>query len=126
MSMGNLFKTLFRSGETGTVIVNGKEYRGSSISISGDNHGQIIIDGVAVSEGVCVAGPISITVHGDVDSLSTVSGDVEVYGNCGSVASTSGSVSCGVVQGDVTTVSGSIRCADVGGNVRSVSGSIKR
>jgi len=70
MSMGNLFKALFRSGSTGTVIVNGKEYRGNSVSISGDNHGQVIVDGVVVSDGAALTAPISIAVHGDISAVS--------------------------------------------------------
>lgn len=111
-------RALFKS--TGSVTIDGKSFRGRHVEIIDD---LVIVNGVT-QEGSLV-GPVSVTVHGDVEQLTTASGDVTVTGDCGGVTTTSGDVRCGDVAGEVRTVSGDVICKQVMGNVRTVSGDVK-
>lgn len=118
--MKKLFDALFGNGKPGRVTVDGRDFVGRRISIVGN---KVVIDGVE-QEGTLV-GPVAVTVHGDVERLETVSGDVEVGGACGPVNTVSGNVRCGDVTGDIGTVSGDVTCSKVGGSVNSMSGDIR-
>lgn len=114
----NRLKTIFKS--TGSVTIDGKSFRGRHVEIIDD---LVIVNGVK-QEGSLV-GQISVTVHGDVEQLTTASGDVTVTGDCRGVTTTSGDVHCGDVAGEVRTVSGDVTCKQVMGNVRTVSGDVR-
>lgn len=111
-------RALFKS--TGSVTIDGKSFSGRHVEIIDD---LVIIDGVT-QEGSLV-GQISVTVNGDVEQLTTASGDVTVNGSCREVTTTSGDISCGDVSGGVETVSGDVICKRVTGNVRTVSGDVR-
>lgn len=111
-------RALFKS--TGSVTIDGKSFRGRHVEIIDD---LVIVNGVT-QEGSLV-GPISVTVHGDVEHLTTASGDVTVTGDCHDVTTTSGDVRCGDVAGEVRTVSGDVTCKQISGNVRTVSGDVR-
>ena len=103
------------------IKINNKVYNGNSISISGN---KISIDGIDVTPEslqvkIIVEGNIdkinadncnSISVTGSVNSISTMSGDVEIGGN---------------VYGSISTMSGDVDCNNIGGNISTMSGDIK-
>ncbi len=124
----------------GTVKIN-QSIIGSGNSVIIKN-GKIIVDGKDVTPdskeiSITIEGDIKelsvdscqkISVNGNVDRLSSVSGDVEVGGNVinGGIQSTSGDVDVsGNVTGDIKTVSGDVDCGDVSGSIKTVSGDIK-
>lgn len=108
-----------RTGGASIVTVNGKSYRGSSVSIVGN---KIVVDGV--EQGGDLVGPINVTVNGSAQSVQTASGNIEVHGAVGTVSTTSGDVRCDDVQGGVSTVSGDVQCRVIGGSVSTVSGDV--
>jgi len=121
--MKQLFKALFK--RVGSVIINGTNYYGSSVVISGSVvGGDVYVDGVRQVGNISFNAPMSIKVEGDVERLETVSGNVQVAGSCGDVSSTSGNVTCGAVSGDVETTSGAVKCSTVSGKVKTMSGDI--
>ncbi|WP_339118935.1 hypothetical protein [Halomonas sp. BMC6] len=102
------------------VVIDGREFTGSSIGITDD--GSVYVDGVEVNGKL--VGPVSVTVHGDVDHIESMSGDVEVFGSVRNLSTQSGDVDCGDVTGNVSTISGDVDCGGVGGNVSTVSGDV--
>lgn len=106
----------------GTVVINGKSFSGNNISIV---NGVVKIDGKIVedSDAIMKEHVLNISVQGDLEELSTTSGDVEVSGSVGNIKTTSGDVfSKGDVQ-TVTTVSGDVRAKSIG-SAKSVNGDI--
>jgi len=103
------------------VTIDGRDFAGRNIIINGD---KVMVDGVEQSGSL--VGQISVTVHGDVDELSTGSGPVQITGAVGSVKTTNGNVTCADVRGAVTTVNGDVLAHAIGGNVSSVNGDINR
>lgn len=119
----NVQVTMGNKNSSSYVSINGVEYRGNNISISGD---RVVIDGV-VQDGQKLVGPISVDVIGNVEKLVTSSGDIRVEGYVGDVKSASGDIVIhGRVNGDVTTASGDVRGREIGGKVTTVSGDIIR
>lgn len=106
-----------------TVNINGKVYRGNSVSIEAD--GTILVDGKPQA-GQPAVGPITVTVNGNCDKITTASGDVEVKGAAGSITTASGNVTCQDVHGSIQTASGDVACKNVTGSVRTMSGDIIR
>lgn len=104
---------------SGKVTIDGKSFTGKNIRIDGN---KVIVDG-ETQDGELV-GDISVQVAGNVDELSSVSGDIIVNGNAARVSSTSGDISCEDVSGDVKTVSGDVNADYIMGNVNTVSGDI--
>lgn len=103
-----------------TISINGQDYSGRNIVI---RNGNVIIDGRKVTSEDKV---INIVVTGDIQDLTVDSCDsVTVHGNVNSLQTTSGDVSCHNV-GDVKTVSGDVEAQVIEGNVRTVSGDISR
>lgn len=96
----------------GRVVIDGREFHGNSVTIS---NGKVTVDGV-VQDGE-LSGPITVTVHGDVQSLENHSGNVTAN-NLGEVNTGSGDVKCGNVSGSIRTGSGYVECGTVGGNIR--------
>jgi len=102
------------------ITINGKSYKGNSITIIND---KVIIDGKEVETdektiNITVEGSITklkvdscntLEVGGDVHKLTTMSGDVEVSGN---------------VTGSIETMSGDVDCGDVGGGIETMSGDV--
>jgi hypothetical protein len=87
---------------SGRVVIDGKEFKGSNISISGN---RVVVDGVT-QDGELV-GDINITVHGDVELLESGSGNVKAE-NVGSINTGSGDVECYTVGGSIRTGSGDV------------------
>lgn len=116
--MKKLFGAVLKAGAS--VNIDGKSFSGRSVQIIND---RVIIDGV--EQDGSLVGPVSVTVHGDVERLETVSGNVEVSGSCGHVKTMSGDVRCGNVSGDVGTMSGDVTCGPIAGSVKSMSGDIR-
>lgn len=101
----------------GKISINGKDFtmpdeKVINISITGDVN-QLQIDSCHKAE-----------VHGHVQSLRTVSGDVVCGNVTNSVQTTSGDVECGSVGGSVSTVSGDVSCEEINGSVSTVSGDV--
>ena len=108
-------------GETSKIVINGREYLGKHVEVK---DGKIIVDNV-VQEQSANTGNISVTVHGNVSHLTTVSGDVTVEGDVlYNITTTSGDVHCRDVRGGVETVSGDVSCSTVYQDIHTVSGSI--
>lgn len=111
----------FKSNKS-TVQINGVTYTGQNVTINND---KVVVDGVVQKQSL--AGPITVTVHGSCESLSTTSGDVYVNGNSGSVTSVSGDIDVvGNVEGAIKTVSGdvSVRRTHTN-NISTISGDIQ-
>lgn len=106
------------SMKSGKIVIDGKEFVGSNIQISGN---KVIIDSVT-QDGELV-GDINITINGDVKSIENTSGVVSAS-NVGSVKTVSGDVYCADVSGDVKTVSGDVKATKIIGKVNTVSGDI--
>lgn len=116
-----IFNFTKRPGATTTVNINGMTYSGGNISINGD--GTIIVDGKPQA-GQPTVGPITVTVNGNCDRITTASGNVEVKGSAGSINTASGDVSCLDVHGSISTASGDVVCKKVSGSVKTMSGDI--
>lgn len=101
------------------INIDGRDFSGRNVVINND---EVWIDGVK-QEGT-LTGPVSVTVHGDVELIDGPVAQVEVAGTCGFVKTMSGDVRCGNVAGDVGTMSGDVTCGKVGGNVKTMSGDI--
>lgn len=125
------------NGDVNSIIsINGDNISGRSINISGN---KIIIDGKDVTPdskiiNISITGDVDnldvdycqkIEVIGNVNKLSSTSGDISVSGNVSnSLKTTSGDIECGNVSGDIVTTSGDVSCGKVTGSVRSTSGDI--
>lgn len=105
-----LFVKVFVDGEE--VTPDGKTI---TISIKGD------VDSVQVD--ACD----KIYINGNVNNISTMSGDVVLNEAKGDIKTTSGNVTCeGNCGGSITTVSGDVKAMDIAGSVKTVSGDIKK
>lgn len=105
----------------GNIKINGVSYVGDSLVVKNN---KIFIDGKeqeidSKTINISVTGNIDnmlvdscqkISIKGDVNTLKTMSGDVEIEGIInGSVSTMSGDVDCGNVLGSVSTLSGDIK-----------------
>lgn len=140
--MRNFFKNIFRSNtvvntvigsnktqitgnQSGTCTINGKTYKGNNISII---DGVVYIDGKAADESnASLNTTIIVKITGNVDSISTASGDVEVTGHAGKISTGSGNVSTGGgCTGAIYTGSGNVDInGQVCGSVKTKSGNIR-
>lgn len=109
------------SMKSGSVVIDGREFTGKSISITGD---KVFVDGVQQSGSL--VGDVFITVNGDVESIDNTSGTVEIKGSAGNVKTVSGSVKCNDVTGNIQTVSGSVSANKILGQVNTISGNITK
>lgn len=106
-----------------SVTINGTTYKGNNICINGD---KVVIDGKGQDNHLQGVGKITVTVNGDVDTLTTTSGDIIVKGSVtNSVKTTSGDVSVqGSVGGGVNTISGDVEANTIKGSCSTISGDI--
>jgi len=105
------------------IIINGKSYSGGrNISIINN---RVIVDGQELPGQE--AKEINISITGNVSEIRIdACNKLSVEGNVESVTTTSGDVECGNVGGSVKTISGDVRCeGSIGGSVSTISGSIK-
>lgn len=115
----------------GAINVNGKTYRGSSVSV---NNGVVYIDGKKADEIDSSVKTIKVIVEGDCNDVTTTAGEITIEGNVlGSVNMASGDVEIrGQVSGGVKTVSGDVTvfsvikgsCSSVSGNIRHFGGPV--
>ena len=110
--MGN-DKTQIIGNQSGVCTINGKTYKGNNISII---DGVVYIDGKVADESLASTNTtIIVKITGDVDSVSTGSGDVQVTGHANKISTGSGDVSVGgACTGNVSTGSGDV---DINGHV---------
>lgn len=106
--------------KNGKVTIDGKTFTGRNVQI---NNNKVVVDGVT-QDGELV-GDITVTVHGDVETLSNTNGKVNAV-NVGSVTTTNGDVTCQTVKGNVRTTNGDVKSRIVGGTVNTVNGDITR
>lgn len=104
--------------KNGKCVIDGKSFSGSNIQINGN---KVTVDGV-VQDGELV-GDITVTVHGDVETLENTNGNVKAN-NVGSVKTTNGKVTCDDVAGDVKTTNGDVTARKILGKVTTVNGDI--
>lgn len=112
----------FKFGSRSSITINGVTIEGKDIRMS---NGRLIVDGVEHPNSNAFMKEPEITIHvnGNVDEVSTVSGDVNITGNVDSAKSTSGDIS---IKGDVetvTTVSGDVEARKIN-SAKTVSGDI--
>jgi DUF4097 and DUF4098 domain-containing protein YvlB len=106
----------------GKVVIDGREFRGNNVSI--DFNGNVVVDGIT-QDGQLV-GPVSVVVHGDVESIENSNGSVSCN-NAGRVQTTNGKVTVtGSINGDVKTTNGDVSAASIMGKVSTVNGDITR
>lgn len=103
---------------SGSVVIDGKSFSGSSISIS---NGKVIVDGV--TQDGSLTGNIDVVVHGNVKTLENQCGNVTAN-DVGEISTGSGDIKCGNVSGSVRTGSGDVACGSVGGSIRTGSGDV--
>ncbi|ELB1513668.1 hypothetical protein ACVXAM_003840 [Vibrio parahaemolyticus] len=105
----------------GEIRINGKVYKGNSISI--DNDGRVFVDGKLQEDIKSVN--INIHINGDVGDIDAGSGSVQCN-EAKSINTGSGNVKCGDVHGDVRTGSGDVVCGRVRGRVTTSSGDVSQ
>lgn len=109
----------FKMKKRGNITIDGRDFIGRSVVI---NNNKVTIDGVQ-QEGELI-GDINITVNGDIEKLENESGTVKAR-NIESASTMSGDIECGNITGSVSTMSGNIDCEDIGGGCSTMSGNIK-
>ncbi len=110
------------SSSANSITINGKVFKGNNVSM---RNGVVIIDGVEQGEDFSKEQIINVEIHGNVDELSTGSGNVTTL-SAKSVKTGSGNISVsGSIEGDASTVSGDIDSDIIKGNASSMSGNIK-
>lgn len=119
-----------------TIKINSLNYSGNNITIIND---RVIIDGVDVTPNtknitIEVTGNLdklqvgackSITINGDVNHLSSSSGEVSCDNIRGNVETVSGDIEVDYINGSVETVSGDVHSTSIAGDVKTLSGDIK-
>ena len=88
-------------------------------------NGETIVDGVPIKD-IESSYVTYIIIQGDVQNVTTTSGDVSVCGSVsvGCINCTLGDVDCGDVAGCVNASSGDVNCGSVGGIVNTYIGNI--
>lgn len=110
-----MFTQKMKFKSSGTIIINGQEFKGSSVEYDGNKH--------TVEHS---RGPANIQLTGDCEYIHSSSGSINVEGNALTVSTVSGRVEVSNdVQGNVSTVSGRVEAREIFGSVSSVSGSIR-
>lgn len=118
----NMFTQKMKFKSSGTIIINGQEFKGSSVVYDGVN---ITIDGVKHKVDQTTT-PANIQLIGDCELIHSDAGRISIQGNAGVVSATSGRVEVsGDVLGNVSTVSGRVEASHIIGRVNSVSGGIR-
>lgn len=120
-----MLKQIFRNMEK---IMNTISINGNTITTTGNSsivsaNGKIYVNGKDVTPD---SKEITIEVHGDINKLEVDNcHSLTVSGNVGSVSTISGDVECGPITGGVKTVSGDV-CSTgrIGGSVSTVSGDV--
>lgn len=105
-----------------TIIINGNTYSGNSIVVK---NGKVLIDG---KDETPDTKEINISVDGNIEELKVDScNTVTINGNANIVSSVSGKINVtGNVLGEIQTISGKVNCGNVSGSISSVSGKINQ
>lgn len=106
--------------KNGKVIIDGREFTGTSFNINGN---KVIIDGKQV-DGELI-GDVNIQAFGSVESINNPNGTVTVNGDSGNIKTIRGSVFVSGKSLDINTVSGNVTTKSCG-NVKTVSGTINK
>lgn len=109
-----------------TISINGQTitFEGSANNVQVKN-GVVMINGKVVDGNYQNDKVINVTVNGNVDNLSTASGDITVTGNVETIQTASGDIKVhGDIKGNITTASGDVSAKTINGNVSSMSGDI--
>lgn len=101
------------------VVIDGRTFEGKDVTIQND---EVWVDGKKQSDSLIDS--VTVTVHGDVDTLDLGAGKAVIRGSCARVETQSGDVECGDVKGSVTTMSGDVHCGKVGGSIKTMSGDV--
>lgn len=103
------------------IIINGNIYSGNSIVVT---NGKVIVNGKDVTPD---SKDINIIVQGDIDELKVdACNKVFVTGNVNNISTKSGDIDItGIVEGNVQTMSGDVDCGNILGSVSTKSGDIK-
>jgi calcineurin-like phosphoesterase family protein len=105
-----MFSTLFKSAAT--IRINDRDYVGGKDLVI--SKGKVMIDGEDVSMNHYSEKTLNITIHGNCESVSSMSGNVTIHGNIhGDVDTMSGKVTANTVKGSIETMSGRITIGDV-------------
>lgn len=107
-----------------TIQINGVSYSGNNITVESD---KIIIDGktIILASELPSLKPI-INISGNVESVSTTSGEITVVQNANNVSSTNGNIRIhGNVSHTVKSTNGNISANKILGAVSTVNGNIK-
>ena len=102
--------------------IDGETYEAKRVKITNSTVGNVVVDGDCYTQ--TLSPNFEVIVNGDVDSVSTGSGDVRCR-KVKSVNTMSGDVECTDVSGNVETMSGTVECGDVSGDVETMSGNIR-
>lgn len=121
------------------IIINNRSYQGKNVTI---NKNVVYIDGKRVDTeddkviNISIEGNVdtlevdacqTVTVNGEVKSLTTISGDVKTNTVSNGINTTSGDITVnGNVNGSINTISGDVDCGNVSGGVSTLSGDIKK
>ena len=102
------------------ITINGQIYNGNSIIVKNNN---IIIDGDNVTP---KEKNITITVEGNIDKINAdIVDEINIHGDCNSIKTMSGDVTInGSVDGNVQTMSGDVEAETINGNISTMSGNI--
>lgn len=126
--IGNNGNMVLTNNASVTINRGGKKY-----TLKGDRiekkDGQWYVDGKAVDwdelGGKYEEEFVSVEIHGNVEHITTQSGNVTVNGDVQSINTASGDVECKSAF-NIHTMSGDVTCGQVGGNVSTMSGDISR
>lgn len=135
--MINFINKIKRKMSIASVVINNQNYVGHNVIINGN---KITIDGVDVTPDskeitITINGNIDNlnvdyckeihVVEGDVNTLTTTSGDVYCNNIGGNTKTTSGDIQCQNICGDVQTTSGDISVGLISGSVKTISGDVR-
>lgn len=111
----------------GKIILNGKEYSGSALTIKNNKvyiDGQFIDTEKEEKNGILqlnlnIYADVenvdceceTLTIYGDVGKVKTTNGNIEIHNNVnGSINTINGNVSADEIYGDIETVNGNVQC----------------
>lgn len=102
-----------------TININGRKFEGNNITIKNN---KVYVDGKDMTP---EEKQISIVVEGDVLDINADNCEViTIHGEVRSIKTMSGDVKCGNVNGSVSTMSGDVTCGNIAGGVKTMSGDI--
>lgn len=104
-----------------TIKINSNTYSGNNIVV---RNGKVIVDGKDVTPD---SKEVNIVITGNVEQLNVdTCNRIDIIGDVNNVSTQSGDVKIkGKISGSISTMSGDIDCKDVGGSISTMSGNIK-